>query len=120
MLLRADKMRSKMTDSEIALDIALAETLPRHGLKHKSQWVIGKRIADFTIPSKRLVIEVDGEYHFFRGRQDGFRTQQLKKKGWKVIRFTNHAVDTDIMGVLGEILEACGSQYATCLERYCD
>lgn len=108
----AAKMRDKMTPSETCLDAVLSEILPRNGLNHESQYVIGKRIADFAIPSKRLVIEVDGEYHFFRGKQDGFRTKQLKKNGWRVIRFTNHAVDTDIIGVIAEILEACGSQYA--------
>ena len=107
----ANKMREKMTPSEAMLDVVLTETLPIHGLKHTSQHVIGHRITDFAIPQHHLAIEVDGEYHFFHGRKDGFRTMQMKKRGWRVIRFTNHAVETDILGVLKEILAACGSQY---------
>jgi very-short-patch-repair endonuclease len=47
---------------------------------------------DFLHRKRRLVIEVDGEYHFFRSKQDGFRTQNLKRMGFTLVRFVNHDV----------------------------
>lgn len=107
----AAKNKTRMTPSEKALDVVLSETLPRHNLKHFPQHVAGSQILDFAIPSKRLAIEVDGLYHFFNGRKDAFRTKLLSKRGWRVIRFTNHDVNTDITQVVKDILAACGSEF---------
>lgn len=51
-------------------------------------------IADFYIPSKNLIIELDGEYHDDAKQQnkDIWRTKVLKSLGYKVIRFKNKQI----------------------------
>ena len=51
-------------------------------------------IADFYIPSKNLIIELDGEYHDNAKQQekDIWRTKILKSLGYKVIRFKNKQI----------------------------
>ena len=51
-------------------------------------------IADFYIPSKNLIIELDGEYHNDAKQQDKdiWRTQILKSLGYEVIRFKNKQI----------------------------
>ena len=46
-------------------------------------------IADFYIPSKNLIIELDGEYHNDAKQQDKdiWRTKLLNSLGYRVIRF---------------------------------
>lgn len=107
----AKQNRKRMTEAEHQLNEVLNEVLPRHNLKFLSQHVAGRFILDFAIPSRRLAIEVDGEYHFFNGKKDGFRTKCLKKQKWRVIRFTNHDVATNIPQVVKDILAACGSEF---------
>lgn len=51
-------------------------------------------IADFYIPSKNLIVELDGEYHDNIKQQDKdiWRTQILKSLGYEVIRFKNKQI----------------------------
>lgn len=51
-------------------------------------------IADFYIPSKNLIIELDGEYHDNAKQQnkDIWRTQLLHSLGYRVIRFKNKQI----------------------------
>lgn len=51
-------------------------------------------IADFYIPSKNLIIELDGEYHDNAKQQnkDIWRTQLLHSLGYRVIKFKNKQI----------------------------
>lgn len=51
-------------------------------------------IADFYIPSKNLIIELDGGYHETseQKQKDVWRTGILNSMGYKVIRFTNSQI----------------------------
>ena len=51
-------------------------------------------IADFYIPSKNLIIELDGEYHNDAKQQDKdiWRTKLLNSLGYRVIRFKNKQI----------------------------
>lgn len=51
-------------------------------------------IADFYIPSKNLIIELDGEYHddIKQQNKDIWRTQLLHSLGYRVIRFKNKRI----------------------------
>ena len=51
-------------------------------------------IADFYIPSKNLIVELDGEYHdnIKQQDQDIWITQILKSLGYEVIRFKNKQI----------------------------
>ena len=81
----------------------LAETefkkyLDKNKIKYSFQKVFnidGKYyIVDFYFPSKKLVIEIDGGYHFTKEQKekDSKRTKDLKSIGLKVIRLTNDNV----------------------------
>lgn len=80
------------TKSEIIFEDKLAET----GWKYKTQYSysfdsIGG-IADFYIPSKRLIIEIDGGYHNTREQKAKDKAKEFvakKKLRIKTIRYTN-------------------------------
>lgn len=58
-----------------------------------SQYPIGPYWADFALPKYKLVIELDGrKYHKGREDHDRRRDAFMRKKGWKVMRFTYHDV----------------------------
>ena len=64
-------------------------------------------IVDFFIPSKKLIIELDGEYHYTMDQQakDLERTKDLEALGYKVLRFDNYDVikDPTCKGVINTI-----------------
>lgn len=52
----------------------------------RRQYVVGRFIADFAVPARRLVIEVDGAYHAARRVADARRDRELNRRGWRVLR----------------------------------
>jgi len=75
------------------------------GVDFKRQVVILDFIADFYAPELCLIIEVDGGYHNkeMQIALDEARTRRLEAKGYKIIRFTNEQVLTDIVNVINTI-----------------
>ncbi len=73
--------------------------------KFRQQHLIGDYIVDFVCLSKRLVIEVDGDYHFTeeQAHLDHNRTTAINELGFRVIRFTNEQVIKSVSEVLKEI-----------------
>ena len=78
------------------------------GVHFRRQHVIGSYVVDFVSLKNRLVIEVDGEYHQIPEQQlaDQYRTDYLQNKGYRVIRFTNQQVMTDIESVMSKIIKS--------------
>jgi very-short-patch-repair endonuclease len=78
-----------------------------HNLKFRRQYRIGKYIADFICLDKRLIIEIDGSQHKEESqrRYDEERTNYLKRNRFKVIRFWNNEVNTNLEGVFLKIEE---------------
>jgi very-short-patch-repair endonuclease len=77
------------------------------GLKFRRQHPLGPFIADFYCAEKRLVIELDGGIHVEQPGYDQLRTERLIEHGYRVIRFTNTAVETNLEKVLNIILKIC-------------
>ena len=99
---RARRLRKDATDAERTLWKALRElNLP---LRIRRQHPIGIYIADFAIPAAKLVIEIDGGQHADAVESDANRTSALKDRGYRVIRFWNNEVLTNLDGVLTTIL----------------
>ncbi len=94
-----------MTESETILWKALRSEF--RGIKFRRQHPIGDYIADFLCLTEKLVVEVDGGYHDDTRQQqeDQWRTEYLQTKGYKVIRFKNQEVSSDIKGVIRKIKE---------------
>jgi very-short-patch-repair endonuclease len=106
---RAKEMRREMTGPERCLWYALrAKRLD--GAKFRRQVVIDRYIADFAsrIPCM-LIVEVDGETHAGREKQDAVRTAFLEERGYCVLRFTNDEVMSNLDGVLTTIANALTS-----------
>ena len=99
----ADENKLFMTDAEIAL----WNLLKGNGIgdKFRRQHIVGEYIADFINLKYKLIVEVDGKYHF-KGDQpvaDDIRTSDLNKMGYTVIRFTNDEVLNNIHQVEWQI-----------------
>ncbi len=77
------------------------------GYKFRRQHPVGYYIVDFYCLQKRLVIEIDGGYHFTPKQQiyDAHRTAEINLMGISVIRFTNQEVMNDLPRVLEKIME---------------
>ena len=58
------------------------------------QHVIGDYIVDFLFRKSKVVVEIDGGYHFTpeQQREDTIRQDWLEHMGYKVVRFTNEEV----------------------------
>jgi len=75
------------------------------GHKFVRQTSIEPFIADFVCRERRLVIEVDGGQHAESAR-DQRRDSRLAADGYRVLRFWNIDVMTNLDGVLATILTA--------------
>jgi primosomal protein N' (replication factor Y) len=75
--------------------------------KFRRQHPLGRIILDFACIEHRLVIEADGGQHDGNA-DDEHRTAWLASKGWRVIRFWNNEILTDIEGVMEMILAELG------------
>jgi hypothetical protein len=66
--------------------------------------------ADIACPEIKLAIEVDGHSHTLPSRRDEDRKKEraLESLGWKVLRFWNQEIDSDIEGCLAKIRLAEG------------
>jgi len=62
------------------------------GLRFRRQHPIGHYIVDFCCLQKKLIIELDGEYHATIKRGDKRRDDFLRRHGFRVLRFTNDHV----------------------------
>ena len=106
LLAYAKRMRTEQTPFEQKLWYALRASRFA-GAKFRRQVVIGRYVADFACRIPRmLVIEVDGDTHGLQAEYDARRTTFLESKGYRVLRFTNQEVGTNLEGVLMTIAEA--------------
>lgn len=87
-------MYVRSTASESAFERRLANL----GEPYRAQYPFPalRRIVDFAIPHRKIVIEVDGASHDVPAQRykDVLTTIALEKLGWKVVRFKN----TEIAG----------------------
>jgi len=98
------KMRNNPTRAEQRLWISLSgKKLGEY--KFRRQHIIGQYITDFVCLKQNLIIEIDGLIHQLPDNiiSDQERTQWFEKEGFKVIRFTNDEVLTNLSHVLNKI-----------------
>ena len=72
------------------------------GVKFRRQHPIYKYVADFYCHEKRLVVEIDGEYHSKKDQIeiDLHRTEDIEAFGIKVLRFSDEQVLEEIDSVI--------------------
>ena len=73
------------------------------GYKFRRQHSIGNFIADFYCPAKKLIIEIDGGQHLDKKEYDRERSDYLESLGFKVIRFWNDEINSEINEVIEKI-----------------
>src|SRR3954451_23531762 len=97
----AAPLRRNATDAEHALWRELrARRLGGH--KFRRQWTIGPYVADSCCLESALIIEADGGQH--TPERDLGRTAFLEAEGFRILRFWNNDVLTNMNGVLEVIL----------------
>jgi len=101
----ARQLRQNLTPAEKMVWDAL-KSRQLHGLKFRSQHPIESFIVDFYCPQHRFVIELDGAVHDQQGEYDAARTEKLNHLGYRVIRFDNRDVMSDLGRVLQQIVIA--------------
>lgn len=97
-------LRENMTEPELVLWSVL-KGKKLEGRKFRRQHSIGHYIADFYCSSEKLIIELDGKYHFTKeGRaKDKERDEHLALMNKKVLRFENREVLNNLTEVLKRI-----------------
>ena len=96
-----------MTDAERKLWRYL-RSLSLNGTHFRRQATVGPFFADFACHQRRLIVEVDGGQHndISRAISDASRTAYLNVHGYRVIRFWNNDVLSNIEGVCEVIQSA--------------
>ena len=100
-LIKAKHLRREMTGAERNFWSVLRNA-QLEGAKFRRQQPIGLFIADFICEQHRLIVEADG------GQQsesiaDDRRTAFLESKGYRVLRFWNNDILSNLDGVAGVI-----------------
>ena len=86
-----------------------------NGASFRRQVPVATYIADFVCHAAKLVIELDGGQHFSDAQEvaDARRSAIIEAKGFRVLRFSNHDVMTNRVGVLETIATAIGANAPT-------
>ena len=99
----ARQLRQTPTPAEQVLWQAL-KNRQLNGLKFRFQHPVESFVVDFYCPQYRLAIEVDGAVHDQQLEYDIARTERLNQLGYRVIRFRNQEVMSDLGSVLQQIV----------------
>jgi very-short-patch-repair endonuclease len=87
--------RAQLLQKSTIYESRMCKILNSMGIDHIRQYPIrtGRNVyfADIYIPEKRLIIEMDGAYHFTKEqhRLDNNRSSNMRRKGYHIIRFAN-------------------------------
>jgi very-short-patch-repair endonuclease len=99
-------MRKAPTEAEQKLWWHLRHRLAVSEIHFRRQVRLGRYIVDFASHGAKLVIEIDGSQHAEQAAADAERTRFLEAQGYRVVRFWNNEVLTNIEGVLETIQQA--------------
>ena len=108
LLKHAKRLRTEQTPTEQKL-WQLLRAKRFDGAKFRRQVVISRYIVDFACRTPRmLIVEVDGDSHAAKIAYDEQRTAFLESRGYRVLRFSNREVGTNMDGVMMTIAQALG------------
>ncbi|HMI96371.1 MAG TPA: endonuclease domain-containing protein [Micropepsaceae bacterium] len=79
-----------------------------NGFAFRRQHPVGPYVLDFYCAAAKLAVELDGDQHGTDAglAYDAARTRFLKQKHIRVIRFGNHELNENLVGVRDEICRA--------------
>ena len=98
----ARALRNSSTLSEVLLWNHL-KCKQMRGYDFHRQKPIDNYIVDFFCPRLRLIIEIDGQSHAFKGKEDEKRKNCLELLGFYILRFDDLDVKKNMEGVLAAI-----------------
>jgi very-short-patch-repair endonuclease len=99
---RARNLRRNMTDAERRVwRILRLRQMDDH--KFRRQVPLGRYIADFVCHDARLIVEIDGGQHDPSSLGEIERTRFLESEGYRILRFWNNEVLTNLDGVYSTI-----------------
>ena len=102
-LSNARSLRRNMTEAEKKMWYRLrAHRL--NGVSFKRQAPVAPYIVDFVCLQARLIVEIDGGQH--GSETDAARDAWLSKQGFRVLRFWNNDVHSNIEGVMQTNVDA--------------
>jgi very-short-patch-repair endonuclease len=106
----ARQLRKTETSAEKRLWQELRK-LRTQGYHFRRQHPLEGFIVDFACLAQRLIVEVDGAQHQLpeNTKTDATRDDQLKWRGYHVLRFGNGDIRENLGGVILEILAALGA-----------
>jgi len=96
----ARNLRKDQTDAEQVLWLQLRNRRLLN-YKFRRQFVIKPYIVDFICLDLGLIIELDGSQH--NEQIDAERTLFLERRGFKLVRFWNNDLFTNLNGVLEQV-----------------
>ncbi|MDP3068255.1 MAG: DUF559 domain-containing protein [Methylocystis sp.] len=102
---RARELRKNMTPQEVKLWSQL-RLLRQQGFHFRRQVPLEGYVLDFVCYKYRLIIEADGSQHGeMEGlRRDAKRDAIFRANGFHVLRFWNHEIDANLIGVVETII----------------
>ena len=100
----ARKLRKHSTDTEGHLWRFLRDR-QIEGFKFRRQQPVGSYVVDFVNLEKKVIIELDGALHALHPG-DRIRDEWLRAEGYKVVRFWDNQVFSNLEGVLETIRDA--------------
>jgi len=98
---RARALRRDRTEAERLL-WGLLRSRRLKGAKFRRQHPVGPFIADFACVAALLIVEADGAQHA-DSEADVRRTEWLRARGWRVMRFWNNQILAGPQGILEAI-----------------
>jgi len=99
---RARDLRTNATKQENHLWYDYLHSYP---VRFFRQFIIGEYITDFCCRNAKVVVELDGQHHREQDQieYDAERDAYLRGRGYEVLRFSNHEVDTQFREVCDAI-----------------
>jgi len=95
---RARALRQNMTDAERSIWQVLRSS-QMDGYRFRRQVPFGQYIADFVCHGAGLIIEIDGGQHDRSSPDEVKRTRFLEDQGYRILRFWNNEVLSNLEGV---------------------
>jgi very-short-patch-repair endonuclease len=99
---RARALRQNMTGAERSV-WRILRSLQIDGHRFRRQVPFGPYIADFACHDARLIIEIDGGQHDRSSPVEVKRTRFLEDQGYRILRFWNNEVLSNLEGVYAMI-----------------
>ncbi len=114
---RAKSLRDNMPEAERKLWYRL-QASRLNGYKFSRQIAIGPYFADFCCRSERLIIELDGSQHDTQRAYDATRDAFLRSRNYRVLRFWNHDVMSDVNRVCDVIVAVLDGDLTDIPDRF--